>query len=262
MKRFFQIAAANILFLAGTLNLQAETSQKKQSTVSQKKTPEVKSTTPQKKTLETKNTVPQKKIPETKSTAPQKKTPEAKSTASQKKTSKVKTESCDFKLFGNDRMQFVDEKKTITKKITVPRSCSHFTVHFEYDGKMKSNIMGHNWLLTEKENKEKVSQNALKSGIKNNYLPDASMSSFLVAGSTKILGGGEGDFHKEDIVIDMSKIKDDKDYVYFCAFPGHALIMKGVFMRAKAPVKEKKTTSKKRAAPSKTSQPTKKQKTK
>ena len=177
--------------------------------------------------------------------------------ASQKETPKAKVEPCDFKLFGNDRMQFVDKKKSIVKSITVPRSCSQFTVHFEYDGKMKSNIMGHNWILTEKENKEKVSQNALKSGIKNNYLPDASMSSLVIAGSTKILGGGEGDFQKEDIVIDMNKIKDNKEYVYFCAFPGHALIMKGVFMREKAPVKEK-TPPKKKAVPDKVSKPAKK----
>lgn len=146
---------------------------------------------------------------------------------------------CSMLIFGTDRMQFVDSKDKMVREIKVPHSCKKFTFKFSYKGTMSSTIMGHNIIVTEESHRDVVSSNALKQGKKNNYLPDNSVNSHVIAASTKTLGGGAQDFHKEDIIVTMSKVDPNKKYTYFCSFPGHSLMMKGSFKREKAEEKKK-----------------------
>ena len=44
-----------------------------------------------------------------------------------------------------------------------------------------------------------------------------------IVAHAKMLGGGEED----TITVDMSKVKTDGDYSFFCSFPGHSSVMKG-----------------------------------
>lgn len=156
--------------------------------------------------------------------------PEAKLAAVQKETEK----QCRFTIFGNDRMLFVDEKDKKVNEIKVPYECKTFVLNFAYKGQLSSSIMGHNIVITEEKHKEAVVADALKQGKKSNYLPGGKVAEdFVIAASKHTLGGGKGDFHKEDISVDMSKVDPEKSYTFFCAFRGHAIMMKGSFVREK-----------------------------
>lgn len=161
----------------------------------------------------------------------------------EKKNENHSNDQCFIPIIGTDRMQFVDTQDKVLKQIVVPKSCKEFVLKFSYKGKMSSSIMGHNIIITEEAHKEKVSENALKQGRKNNYLPSQETSKLIIAASTKTLGGSEQDFQKEDIIVDMSKVDVDKKYVFFCSFPGHSLIMKGSFIKEKSSKKQTTITS-------------------
>ena len=143
-------------------------------------------------------------------------------------------DECTLNIFGNDRMQFVDANDKIISKINVPHTCETFILHFAYKGKLPSSVMGHNIVITEEKNKNTVAADALKQGKKNNYLPAEQVAKdFVIAASKKTLGGAEEDEQTEDITVDMKKVDPTKNYTFFCAFPGHSLMMKGSFLREK-----------------------------
>lgn len=138
---------------------------------------------------------------------------------------------CRFILFGTDRMQFVDEKDQVVNTITAPSACKTFVFDFKYKGELSSRVMGHNLIFTEASDKDVVAKEALTRGKKHNYLP--SLGPKVIAASQKTLGGAKADFHEEEITVDMSLVDSEKDYVFFCSFPGHSLIMKGSFKKEK-----------------------------
>ncbi len=143
-------------------------------------------------------------------------------------------DECALNIFGNDRMQFVDGNDNMIREIRVPNECKKFILHFAYKGKLPSSIMGHNIVITKKENKSTVTADALKQGKKNNYLPAGQVAKdFVIAASKQTLGGAEEDFSNEKIVVDMEKVDPKITYAFFCAFPGHSLMMTGSFLREK-----------------------------
>lgn len=162
-------------------------------------------------------------------------------------TQKIESkDECSLNIFGNDRMQFVDTADKIINKINVPNTCETFILHFAYKGKLPSSVMGHNIVITEEKNKSTVTADALKQGKKNNYLPAGQVAKdFVIAASKKTLGGAEEDLQTEDITVDMKKVDPEKLYTFFCAFPGHSLMMKGSFIKEKpksAPLAKKLET--------------------
>ena len=142
-------------------------------------------------------------------------------------------DSCRIKIFGTDRMQYVDENNKLMSEITVPHTCSFFTLDFHFKGKMSSRIMGHNIVVTNTKDKEAVSKEALSRGKTHNYLPSSGPK--VIAASLKTLGGAKEDFSEEEILVDMSKIDSKEKYSFFCSFPGHSLIMNGSFKKEAAP---------------------------
>lgn len=124
--------------------------------------------------------------------------------------------ACEATLEATDTMQFS------SKEIVADASCKEFKLTLTHTGKLPKGSMGHNFVLVKTADMSAVQSDALKAGAGNEYIPADEKG---VLAHTKLLGGGESD----TIVIDLSKLEKGGDYTYFCSFPGHAAIMKGVF---------------------------------
>lgn len=122
---------------------------------------------------------------------------------------------CSVDIAGNDQMQF-DKKE-----ITVSKSCKQFTVNLKHPGTLAKNVMGHNWVLTKQADMQGAVNDGMAAGLDNNYVKK---DDARVIAHTKVIGGGETD----SVTFDVSKLAAGQDYAYFCSFPGHFALMKGV----------------------------------
>ena len=80
--------------------------------------------------------------------------------------------------------------------------------------------MGHNWVLTTEANMQPVATDGMAAGIDKDYLKAGDER---IIAHTKIIGAGE----KDSVTFDVSKLKADEKYSFFCSFPGHISMMKG-----------------------------------
>jgi azurin len=122
-------------------------------------------------------------------------------------------DQCAATIEGNDAMQYN------ISTITVPKSCSEFTVTLKHTGKLPRAAMGHDWVLTTKADEKAVVADAAKAGLDNGYLKPGDKR---VIAHTKLIGGGESD----SVTFDTSALKHGP-FVYFCSFPGHESLMHG-----------------------------------
>ena len=122
---------------------------------------------------------------------------------------------CSVDIAGNDQMQF-DKKE-----ITVSKSCKQFTVNLKHPGTLAKNVMGHNWVLTKQADMQGAVNDGMAAGLDNNYVKK---DDARVIAHTTVIGGGETD----SVTFDVSKLAAGQDYAYFCSFPGHFALMKGV----------------------------------
>ena len=122
---------------------------------------------------------------------------------------------CAVTVEGNDQMQFN------VKNIEVPKSCKSYTVTLKHVGKMPKSSMGHNMVLTTTADATAPAADGMKAGAAADYVKAGDTR---VIAHTKVIGGGE----TTSMTIDVAKLKAGTDYTYFCSFPGHSFIMKGV----------------------------------
>ncbi|MBV7483256.1 azurin [Bordetella sp. BOR01] len=122
---------------------------------------------------------------------------------------------CETTVESNDAMQFN------TKEIVVDASCKQFTVHLKHVGKMAKAAMGHNWVLTKEADMQPVATDGMTAGLANDYVK---AGDDRVIAHTKLIGGGEAD----SVTFDTAKLTAGDKYAFFCSFPGHWAIMKGV----------------------------------
>lgn len=122
---------------------------------------------------------------------------------------------CAVTVEGNDQMQFN------VKNIEVPKSCKSYTVTLKHVGKMPKSSMGHNMVLTTTADATATAADGMKAGAAADYVKAGDTR---VIAHTKVIGGGE----TTSMTIDVTKLKAGTDYTYFCSFPGHSFIMKGV----------------------------------
>ena len=121
---------------------------------------------------------------------------------------------CEVTVESNDAMQFN------TSNVTIPASCSEFTVTLKHTGQLPKQSMGHNWVMTTKADGQSVATDGMGAGLDNNYLkPDDER----VIGATDIIGGGE----QASTTFSVEGLNKDEEYMFFCSFPGHIGIMKG-----------------------------------
>ena len=108
-----------------------------------------------------------------------------------------------------------------TKTISVPKTCKTFTVNLKAQGTMSKTVMGHNLVITKEADKDAVNADGGTAGATNNYIK---VKDTRVVAHTIVIGGGESANTK----FDVKKLNAKEKYVFFCSFPGHAGIMKGV----------------------------------
>lgn len=122
---------------------------------------------------------------------------------------------CATEVEGNDAMQYN------VGAITVPASCSEFTINLKHTGQMPVAAMGHNVVITLAPDMKAVAADGIGAGIDADYVK---ADDARVIAHTSMIGGGES----TSVTFPVSKINDGGPYEFFCSFPGHSAIMKGV----------------------------------
>ena len=140
-------------------------------------------------------------------------TPGADSTAPSSGKPAAEVADCATTIEGNDAMQFN------VGSITVPSSCTEFTINLKHVGQMPVAAMGHNVVITETGDANDVAQAGIKAGAPN-YLPGGDAR---VIAATDMIGGGQS----TSITFPGNKLTAGGDYTFFCSFPGHSGIMRG-----------------------------------
>ena len=121
---------------------------------------------------------------------------------------------CSLEMSSGDLLKF--NKRTLT----IDSTCSKFTIYFKHEGEMAVTTFGHNVVIVERKNFDKVkSKIDMKLGEESGYLPDMSE----IIAKTAIVGGGSG----TSVTIDATNLSKDSEYMFFCSFPGHYGAMQG-----------------------------------
>ncbi|MBC7658370.1 MAG: azurin [Chitinophagaceae bacterium] len=166
------------------------------------------------------------------------KSTESKSSASKKADSKRAAKispECKFNINGNDEMHYtatIGSKPVISPAfdISIPKSCPLFEITLTHIGKLPKEAMGHNIVIAETANLEKIATGG--STFKDKDYIDPKADSLVIAHSS-VVGGGD----HTTATIDTTKLDPKKDYSFFCTFPGHFALMKGKVLLVDKPVK-------------------------
>ncbi|MEM7098697.1 MAG: azurin [Pseudomonadota bacterium] len=129
-------------------------------------------------------------------------------------TSPLAHAACELEIGAADMLQF--DKPVLE----VERSCGTVKLTLTHTGNLAKNIMGHNWVLSKAEDLNGIAQDGFAAGLDNHYVKPGDSR---VLASTEIIGGGE----QTSIEFSLESLTDS-EYTYFCSFPGHWAIMKGV----------------------------------
>lgn len=128
-------------------------------------------------------------------------------------------QNCNITISADDAMRYS------TNTIHVPEACDAFTVTLTHRGKLPKNVMGHNWVLAQKENMQQVISDGLRAGLHNNYVKPADSR---VIAATSVIGGGQN----TSVTLDISRLEKNQEYRFFCTYPGHYSLMQGTFVIA------------------------------
>jgi azurin len=121
---------------------------------------------------------------------------------------------CSVAIEGNDMMKYN------VSSITVPSSCSEFTINLTHVGRLPEAAMGHNVVVTATSDMAGVAADGIGAGASAGYVKAGDSR---VIAATEMIGGGES----TSVTFDVSKLKSGGPYQFFCSFPGHAALMKG-----------------------------------
>ena len=122
---------------------------------------------------------------------------------------------CKLEITGTDAMQF-DKKE-----LSVAGDCTQVEVTLHHSGKLPAQAMGHNWVLAKTADVAGVSSDGIAAGFANDHIKK---DDARVIAHTKIVGGGQ----TTSVTFPTSALTKGGAYTFFCSFPGHASIMKGV----------------------------------
>jgi len=123
-------------------------------------------------------------------------------------------ENCSAAIEGNDALQFnVDS-------ITVPASCTEFTITLRHTGQMPVAAMGHNVVIAKAADRQAIATAGQGAGVDADFVPAGDER--VIAHSALVGGGGT-----TSVTFPVSAIQGDGPYEFFCSFPGHWAMMRG-----------------------------------
>lgn len=121
---------------------------------------------------------------------------------------------CATSIEGNDAMQYN------VGSITVPASCSEFTINLKHTGQLPVAAMGHNVVIAKASDREAIATDGMAAGVAGHYVkPDDAR---VIAHSELVGGGGT-----TSVTFQVSKIQGAGPFEFFCSFPGHWAVMRG-----------------------------------
>ena len=121
---------------------------------------------------------------------------------------------CEIEIESNDAMQFNP------RSISVPASCTDFTITMQHVGNMPVAAMGHNVVITTSGDMAGVVADGMAAGLEQGFLkPDDER----VIAATDLIGGGE----TTSVTFAVSELQGGDEYKFFCSFPGHSALMNG-----------------------------------
>lgn len=124
-------------------------------------------------------------------------------------------DGCDITIDATDAMTYS------SKEIAIKKSCKTFNITLNHVGKLGKNIMGHNLVITKEADQKAVLEDGSKAGAAGEYVK---ANDARIVAHTKLISGGE----QAATQLTLAKLDTKANYVFFCSFPGHAFMMKGV----------------------------------
>ena len=121
---------------------------------------------------------------------------------------------CATTIEGNDAMQFN------VGSITVPSSCTEFTINLKHVGQMPVAAMGHNVVISKASDRAGIGADGASAGAANGYIKEGDER---VIAHSDMIGGGQS----TSVTFPVSAIQGDGPYEFFCSFPGHWAVMRG-----------------------------------
>ena len=104
--------------------------------------------------------------------------------------------------------------------IEVERSCGEVILNLTHSGKLPRNTMGHNWVLSSATDLAGIAQDGQTAGLEKDCVKPGDSR---VLAHTNVIGGGES----TSVTFSLDDMAES-EYTYFCSFPGHWVVMKGV----------------------------------
>lgn len=123
-------------------------------------------------------------------------------------------QNCSTTIEGNDAMQFN------VGSITVPASCTNFTITLKHVGQMPVAAMGHNVVIARASDMQAIAADGMAAGAAAKYIKPGDTR---VIAHSDTIGGGQ----TTSVSFDVGKIKEGGPFEFFCSFPGHSALMKG-----------------------------------
>jgi azurin len=124
---------------------------------------------------------------------------------------------CSVMIEGNDVMEYN------VREITVPAQCEEVEVRLRHSGRLPAKVMGHDWVLARDSDMHAIVNAGLAAGAKQGYLPENDKR--IIAAIPQV-GGGESAVVK----FSTSLLQQGVRYAFFCTSPGHATVMRGIFL--------------------------------
>lgn len=121
---------------------------------------------------------------------------------------------CATTIDSTDAMQYDADS------ISIPASCSEFTINLTHSGQMPVAAMGHNVVVSSQADMAGVLADGMGAGLDSDYVKPGDDR---VVAHTDMIGGGE----ETSVTFDVSRLQSGGPYMFFCSFPGHAALMKG-----------------------------------
>ena len=122
--------------------------------------------------------------------------------------------NCSTTIEGNDAIQFN------VGSITVPSSCSEFTITLNHVGQLPAAAMGHNVVIALASDRAAIAADGVAAGLEGDYVKEGDDR---VIAHTEMIGGGE----TTSVTFPVSAIQGGGPYEFFCSFPGHWAVMRG-----------------------------------